>query len=119
VVAIIVLMNIGATSSVAMTWLYAIIMGLGMGSWMPTMSMLTSTNFGLASYGAIFGMITSAQQVGTGLGPLMAGNLYDAMHTYHLAFIIFIAMYAVAIPVMLAVRAPKKKTAALAGQVSS
>jgi hypothetical protein len=36
-----------------------------------------------------------------------------------LAFIIFVAMYAVAIPVVLAVRAPRKKPAALASQVSS
>ncbi|GAH32130.1 unnamed protein product, partial [marine sediment metagenome] len=30
-------------------------MGLGSGSWLPTLSMLVSTNFGLAYYGTIFG----------------------------------------------------------------
>ena len=86
------------------------VMGLGVGSWLPTMSMLTSTNFGLASYGAIFGMITLAQYIGSATGPLMGGYMYDAMQTYHWAFIIFLALFAIAIPITLAVRRPKLRT---------
>ena len=90
-----------------MIWLYAIVMGLGVGSWLPTMSMLTSTSFGLVHYGAIFGMITFAQQVGTATGPLMAGFMYDATNTYRLAFTILAATYLVAIPAILMMRRPK------------
>jgi len=104
---IIILMNIGPASPLAIIWLYAILFGLGLGSWLPTMSMLVSTNFGLASYGAIFGIITLAQNIGAAAGPLMAGYMYDAMNTYHWAFIIFLALYAIAIPTILAVRHPK------------
>jgi hypothetical protein len=32
-------------------------MGFGPGSWLPAMSILVSSNFGLASYGAIFGAV--------------------------------------------------------------
>jgi len=103
----VILMRIGSASPLAMVWLYAIIMGLGVGGWLPTMSMLVSTNFGLASYGIIFGMLTLAQCVGTATGPLLAGYMYDTMSTYHWAFIIFLALYTVAMPTILAVRHPR------------
>lgn len=103
----IILMNVKPTSPLAMVWLYAIILGLGAGGWLPTMSMLVNINFGLTSYGAIFGMISLVQGIGGATGPLFAGYLYDTMNTYQWAFIIFLASYAVAIPAILAVRHPK------------
>ena len=90
-----------------MIWLYAILLGLGVGGWMPTMSMFTSTSFGLASYGVIFGMIAFAHSIGCGFGPLFAGYMYDTMGTYHWAFIIFVILLIVAILTILAVRRPK------------
>ena len=94
-------------SPLAIIWLYAIMMGLGIGSWLPTMSMLTSTSFGLASYGAIFGVVNLAESIGAATGPLMAGYLYDITNTYHWAFTIFLALYAIAIPAILVLRRPK------------
>ena len=82
-------------------------MGLGTGSWLPTFSMLTSTIFGLSSYGAIFGAQNLFLNIGVATGPLMSGFLYDIMNTYYWAFIIFIALYIVAIPAMLVLRSPK------------
>jgi len=102
---IFILVKPGAPS--AIIWLYAIILGLGAGGWLPTMAMLTNINFGLTSYGAIFGMISLVQAVGGALGPLFGGYLYDIMNTYQWAFIIFLALYAVAISAVLAVRRPK------------
>ena len=104
---IIILLNIGAASPMAMIWLYVILFGLGSGCWLPTMSILVSTNFGLASYSTIFGMITLARSIGTATGPLMAGYMYDSMNTYHWAFFAFLALYAIAPPIILAVRSPK------------
>jgi len=103
----IILMSVRPASPLAILWLYAIVMGLGIGGWLPTLSMLISTNFGLVSYGAIFGMITLAQSIGAAAGSLMAGYMYDSMGTYHWAFIIFLALYVVAIPTALAIRRPK------------
>jgi MFS family permease len=104
---IVIIMNIGSASPLLMVWLYAIAMGLAMGSWVPAMSMLASTSFGLVSYGAIFGVFSLAQQIGASTGPLMAGYMYDAMKTYHWAFIIFLALCAVGIVASLLVRRPK------------
>ena len=107
VLSIIILLNVKPTSSMTIIWLYAITIGLGAGSWLPTMSMLVSTNFGLAAYGAIFGAVTLFENTGVATGPLMAGYMYDAMGNYHWAFIILLALNVVAIPIALAVRRPK------------
>jgi len=104
---ILILVNLKPTSPSILIWLYVIIFGMGLGAWLPTMSILTSTNFGLVSYGAIFGMMTLAQSIGASIGPLIAGTIYDTAQSYHSVFIIFLALYAIAIPTMLLVRRPK------------
>ena len=71
------------------------------------MSLLVSRSFGLAFYGAVFGAINLAQSVGTATGPLLAGMMFDQMGTYRWAFILFAALYAIAIPAVLLVRRPK------------
>jgi len=102
-----IFINIRPASPVAIVWLYALTTGLGSGSWLPTMSMLVSTNFGLVAYGTIFGVVSFFQNLGMATGPLMAGYIYDTMNTYHMAFITFLALFGIAIPAMLAVRRPK------------
>ena len=104
---LIIFMNIKPTSPLAIVWLYAFSTGLGSGSWLPTMSMLISTNFGLVTYGTIFGVVALFQNLGMAVSPLMAGYMYDTMNTYHLAFIIFLVLFGIAILAMLAVRRPK------------
>ncbi len=104
---LIIFMNIKPTSPLAIVWLYAFSTGLGSGSWLPTMSMLISTNFGLVAYGTIFGVVALFQNLGMAVSPLMAGYMYDTMNTYHLAFIIFLVLFGIAILAMLAVRRPK------------
>ena len=106
-VSIIILLNVQATSPQAMIWLYAITMGLGAGSWLPTLSMLVSTSFGLTAYGAIFGAVTLFENIGVATGPLMAGYMYDAVGNYHWAFIILLGLHIISIPAALAIRHPK------------
>lgn len=101
-----VLMSIGPDSPGAILWGYAVVMGLGVGGWLPTMSMLVSTNFGLVSYGAIFGAISFTQSTGAAIGPLLAGYLYDATGTYQQVFIIWFAAYTLSMLSVLLVRRP-------------
>lgn len=103
----IILMLVKPTTPVAIAWLAALILGLGAGGWLPTMSMLVSRNFGLAYYGAIFGMVSLFQAVGGSIGPLFSGLMFDTLSTYFWAFIVFLCLYAVAVPLILAVRRPK------------
>ncbi len=85
-------------------WLYSIVLGLGAGGWLPPMSMLTNTYFGLKSYGAVFGMISLANGIGGAIGPLFAGYMYDIIHSYRLSFFIFLVSFGVGILAILMVR---------------
>ncbi len=106
VVAILVLMAIGPGSPSSMAWLYAITMGLGIGSWLPTMSMLVSGYFGLAHYGAIFGAVTIPYAVGSAVGPLVAGRMYDASGSYDSVLLLFLSLFLVSIVTILITRKP-------------
>ena len=111
-VGLILVLRVGAESSMTLIWAYALMMGFGAGSWLPTVSILTSSSFGLAHYGSIFGMITLLLNTGTAVGPLVAGIMYDSMGTYQWAFMLFAALYAISIPAVLLVRRPKSYTPA-------
>ncbi|MBW1800734.1 MAG: MFS transporter [Deltaproteobacteria bacterium] len=104
-----ILMNVKPDSGNSILWLYALIMGIGAGSWLPTMSMLVSENFGLAAYGSIFGALSLVFNMGVSVGPLLAGFIFDVTNGYHWAFVTFMISYAVAIPVMFAAVKPKVK----------
>ena len=103
---ILVLLTIRADSSLALIWAYALLLGFGVGSWLPAMSMLVSSTFGLAFYGSVFGVIAFLESAGTAIGPLFAGLMYDATGTYFHAFVTFALLYAIAIPAILLVKRP-------------
>lgn len=103
----IILLNLKAESSLAAIWFYAVIIGLGNGGWLPTMSMLVNNNFGLTSYGAIFGMVAFVQSIGGAIGPFLGGYMYDTMNTYRWAFLIFLGLDIIAAITVLFVRRPK------------
>jgi len=105
--AVLILLQMRSDSPTILIWAYALLMGFGAGSWLPTMSMLVSRSFGLAFYGAVFGVVNMAQSLGAATGPLVAGVMYDAMGDYHSAFVLFAALYAISIPAVLLVRRPK------------
>ena len=101
------LQSVGPESPLVLAWVSALTLGLGVGSWLPTMSMNISTNFGLVAYGSIYGVVNFVHSIGPATGPLLAGYMYDVTGGYHWTFIIFIALYAISIPAVLAVRRPK------------
>lgn len=105
-VSIVVLMNIGTGSPAWLAWLYAITMGLGIGSWLPTMSMLVSGYFGLKHYGSIFGAVTIPYSVGSAVGPLVAGRMFDSSGSYHQVFVLFLILFIVSIGTILVSRRP-------------
>lgn len=109
-ISMIILVNAKPSTPLFVLWLYGITMGLGTGSWLPTLSMLTSTSFGLASYGAIFGFQMLFLSIGLATGPLMAGFIFDKTQTYVWAFVIFISLYIVALPAVLVLRGPQWET---------
>ena len=103
-IGIFMFINISNTSSPLFFWCYALIFGFSLGSWLPTMSMLTSKSFGLRAYGSIFGIASFFQCIGVATGPLLAGSIFDNTGSYHTAFIIFLLCYTVSIPTVLLIR---------------
>lgn len=114
-----ILRGLSPESPPALFLLYPILMGLGTGSWLPTMSILISGNFGLVTYGAVFGSVILMQSIGVAFGPLLAGHLYDTTQTYQWVFVIFMCLYAVSIPAILLVRRPHTQTVPIRQQATS
>jgi MFS family permease len=97
IISIILLMNLRITSPIVMVWIYAIIMGIGLGGWLPTMSLLVSSSFGLAAFGTIFGINSMVNMFGSSTGPLFAGYMFDVNGSYNIAFLTFLVLYIVAL----------------------
>jgi MFS transporter, OFA family, oxalate/formate antiporter len=116
-VAVVILLGIRPSSSAFVVWLYALTMGLGLGSWVPTMTMTTSSTFGTLAYGSIFGTISLINTMGNAVGPLFAGWVYDTTHGYFIAFIVFLALYAIAAVTALLIKRPSWEPVAATGAV--
>jgi MFS family permease len=110
--AAVTLLNVSAGGHPELIWLFAVLLGLGVGGWLPAMSLLISSGFGLASYGAIFGVISLVFGVGQALGPLTAGYLYDGTGSYRLAIFIFLGCYAATALAMLLIRSRRRAESA-------
>jgi len=105
-IAIVILMNVTATSPGAMVWAYAILIGLSIGGNMPVPAMLIASNFGLTYYGTISGMMGLVRFPGGSSGALAAGFIFDTTNSYQLAFIICLATSIVATLAILMLRRP-------------
>jgi MFS family permease len=104
-IAMIMIMNMTPDTPVFMLWLYAVVYGLGLGGWLPGVSMVVSTTFGLASYGVVLGAADILRNaLGGAAGPFMAGYIYDVTGSYHLAWVIGIALFGIAIITLILTR---------------
>ena len=90
-----------------MVWLYAGVMGLGLGGWLPTMSLLVSGSFGMAAFGSIFGVISMINMFGGSTGPLFAGYVFDTTGKYAAAFTTALILYLLSLVATLLIRKPK------------
>ena len=69
-------------------YLFAVCFGLSVGGNIMHIPKLTAQIFGLNSMAAIFGALSVADGIGFGVGPLIAGYLFDATGSYDISFII-------------------------------
>jgi len=104
---VLVLLGVRANSPLTLIWVYGVLMGLGAGAWLPTLSMLASGNFGLIHYGAVLGALNICLSLGLSTGPLFSGFMYDVAGSYGTAFVIFAILLSVAIPTILFVKKPQ------------
>ncbi|MFC2009247.1 MFS transporter [Chloroflexota bacterium] len=105
---VLVLLTVRAHSPLVLVWTYALLLGIGAGAWLPTLSMLSSTRFGLLHYGAVFGALNLWLSLGTATGPLFSGLMHDATGSYFTAFAIFAGLLALALPTILLIGKPTR-----------
>jgi MFS family permease len=77
---------------------------------------LTTRHFGMRAFGTIFGFISAALTIASGVGPVLASRLYDMSGDYHLLMAAGIPMSVVAGLVMLWLGDYPEVRAARAGQ---
>ncbi len=91
------------TDSIAATWALTLVFGLTIGNIYMMQSLLVGEIFGMVSFGAVFGLISLAGQVGSGLGPIGVGVLHDQTDGYTVPFTITaVVTYAAAAVVLFA-----------------
>lgn len=80
------------------------VFGFGFGGMVPLQGALTGDLFGRLSYGKVAGLMRPVQTPLHILGPPLAGRVFDATHSYHLAFALFAAAYCVSLVCILGLR---------------
>jgi len=63
-------------------WLGALSAGYALGATINITTYLTSRYVGVLHFGKIYGVISSAMRVGAGLGPVIAGTIFDRTGSY-------------------------------------
>lgn len=107
-----ILMSISSNSPAFLLWLFAIIFGLGVGSWFPAVSLTTSATFGLTAFGDVFGIYYMLFMISSAIGPWLGGFIFDITRSYSMAFLLCLIFYAIAVPCMMLMRRPKLKRVA-------
>ncbi len=102
------LLYVEITSPAWLIWSYTTLLGLGVGGWMTSMSLLTSSNFGLLAYGAIYGVFIAFQSTGAAVAPIFSGYFYDRNHSFDMAFITTLILIALGLAAILAIRRPQQ-----------
>lgn len=74
-----------ARVSVAL-WAFALIFGFAMGADYLLIPLVTAECFGLAALGKLLSLIIMANSLSQFLGPVLAGKIFEATHSYNLAW---------------------------------
>lgn len=102
-----ILMSITQGSPMLFIYLYAAILGLGVGAWVSSLSMIPSLTFGMRDYALIFSIYSAAFNLGGAAGIYAAGLIYDITQSYHFIFMIVLVLFAAVVPLVFLIRRPK------------
>ena len=73
-------------NSTAMLWAFALVFGFSMGADYMLIPLVTSECFGTASLGKLLALIIMGYSIGQWTGPWMVGKIFDAQHSYVVAW---------------------------------
>ncbi len=91
-----------------MFFLFAIILGLGMGAWAGTAPSMPADLFGSKATATVFGFIVIFAGIGVGIGPFAGGHIFDVTGSYHYMIWMCIITSIVAIIFASLIKAPEK-----------
>jgi predicted MFS family arabinose efflux permease len=80
---------LGSQATVATSMLGIVCVGLGLGAEVDLIAFLLSRYLGLKSFGRLYGLLFAMFSVGSGLGPVIMGKVFDASKSYNGALVMF------------------------------
>jgi MFS family permease len=92
-----------------MLYLFAIVFGISYGGFSTLQSPLIADLFGLRSHGAIFGSVAFAGSVGSALGSLVAGRIFDITGSYNWAFTLCVILLITSLILTISLKAARKE----------
>jgi MFS family permease len=77
---------LGLAREIWMIYICTVVFGLALGGMATSESPLVARLFGLRSHGLIYGIVGFGYTLGSSIGPVVTGHLFDLTGSYHLAF---------------------------------
>lgn len=105
----ILFLNILGVKSVSSLYAFVVIFGFAYGIILPLTPALVAKLYGAPSMGVIWGGIILIGTFGGGLGPILAGKIYDVTQSYSLAFLSGAVGLLVGAATLIFVKQPKQK----------
>ncbi|MHB1702020.1 MAG: MFS transporter [Acidobacteriaceae bacterium] len=96
-------------------WTFAVIFGFAMGADYMLIPLVTAECFGIGSLGKLLALIIMGYSVGQWMAPWMAGSIFDARHSYDLAWKLLAAAGLLGAAAIHAVSVPGSKLRATTG----
>ena len=84
-----------------MLYLFAILFGLSDWAISPVISLMVAELFGMRSHGEIYGAVFFSGTIGGAVGPVLAGHIFDITSSYHLVFLVCVAISVVSLILIL------------------
>ncbi len=89
VVAVVILMN---ATTLPMVYLYSSLLGIALGGTIVIRPSFIGAYYGRTNFAQISGWMMPFNLISTAVGPILAGFIYDATGTYHIAFVIMLVL---------------------------
>ena len=78
-----------------MLYVFAAIYGIGHGAFFTLISPTVARLFGIGSHGVLLGIVLFSGNLGGAIGPVVAGHIFDRVHSYQLVFLLMAGVCAV------------------------
>ena len=104
------------SSSVALVFLSLVAFGAGVGGNVTIRNALQLEFFGISRFAVIQGLLLVFVTIGLMAAPPLAGWIYDSVHAYRPAWIIFAVLSLIAVPIIFLAAKPKEQNMTLPGK---